>query len=327
MLNKQVNDPDVTGVGRFVEQNFYNLGLGDHPVQALNRAASNDPSFRDVGRKDITGRDRDAFKFHVLTLRQIKDARFFFHNGAFTTVRDVVRYFHAGIPQDAEAAAAGTMTRRFTHPRGPGSNPGLGLSHDQVDDLPDFLENALYDPAFVRFDPASPTKMFQLSEPDVLYSVYRPDLAALRAVDGRPASGLPEDNDDAFSRRDIGLEFLDVTPQVNVTLIDSKRAGRSRQHEDVNRITNSSSSIVDTHLLMMVQDVSAQIEMANASGIASTGEPYRRVFLRDGVLLPGQSIDVTLVFKPQSPGNDDARRPHAPPVRCRLRLLSGQRNL
>src|SRR5262249_53594778 len=32
MLNKQVNDPDVAGAGQFVEENFYNLGLGDHPL-------------------------------------------------------------------------------------------------------------------------------------------------------------------------------------------------------------------------------------------------------------------------------------------------------
>ena len=59
--------------------------------------------------------------------------------------------------------------------------------------------------------------MFQLSPPDFLYSVYRPDLVAAGAtdghpaVDGRPLSGLPQDNDDALSRRDMGLEFLDVT--------------------------------------------------------------------------------------------------------------------
>jgi cytochrome c peroxidase len=120
MLNKQVNDPDVAGVGQFVEQNFYNLALADHPLQALNRAGRNQPNFRDDGRKEITGRDSDAFKFRVLTLRQLKDARFFFHNGSFTTVKDVVRYFNAGVPQDAEAAAAGTLTRRFTFPRGRG---------------------------------------------------------------------------------------------------------------------------------------------------------------------------------------------------------------
>jgi len=30
-LNKQPNDPDVAGMGEFVEENFFNLGLGDHP--------------------------------------------------------------------------------------------------------------------------------------------------------------------------------------------------------------------------------------------------------------------------------------------------------
>jgi cytochrome c peroxidase len=78
MLNKQVNDPDVAGVGKFVEENFYNLGLGDHPRQALNVLATNDSNFRDDGRKEITGRDSDAFKFRVMTLRQVRDARFFF---------------------------------------------------------------------------------------------------------------------------------------------------------------------------------------------------------------------------------------------------------
>ena len=84
-----------------------------------------------------------------------------------------------------------------------------------MDDLTDFLENGLYDPAFVHFDPDSTTRMFEPSPPDFLYSIYRPDLAALGAVDGRPASGLPQNNDDALSRRDMGLEFLDVTTQVN----------------------------------------------------------------------------------------------------------------
>jgi cytochrome c peroxidase len=333
MLNKQVNDPGVAGVGQFVEENFYNLGLRDHPLQALNRVGRNQPNFRDDGRKEITGRDSDAFKFRVLTLRQLKDARFFFHNGSFTTVKDVVRYFNAGVPQDAEAAAAGTLTTRFTHPRGPGSPRGLGLTDHQVDDLTDFLENGLYDPAFVHYDPESPTRMFQLSPPDFLYSSYRPDLVAAGATDGRPAidgrplSGLPQDNDDALSRRDMGLEFLDLTGQLDIELIDSSvarnndtaesnRDGSQRQ-ADVYRITNSSSSIVDTHLLLIPQGLAFEIELENGSGRTGNGDPYRRVFLRDGVLLPGQSIVARLVFK---------RRFHSPPVSYTLKLLSGQGN-
>src|SRR5262245_18198589 len=143
MLNKQLDDPDLSGVGQFVEQNFFNLGLDDHPLQALNRAARNDPNHLDEGRREITFRDTDAFKFRTLTLRQLKDAKFFFHNGSFTSVQDVVQYFNEGMPQNAQAAAAGTFTTRFSQPRGPGAPRGLGLSDDQVNDLTDFIENAL----------------------------------------------------------------------------------------------------------------------------------------------------------------------------------------
>jgi len=316
MLNKQVNDPDVAGVGRFVEENFFNLGLADHPLQALNREVRNDPGFRDDGRREITARDDDAFKFRVLTLRQLKDGRLFFHNGTFTKVKDVVQYFNAGIPQDAVAAASGTLSERFAYPRGPGSAPGLGLGDDQVDDLADFLENGLYDPAFLRHDPKSSTRTFQLNERDFTYSGYRPDLAALGAIDGRPASGLPQDNDDALSRRDMGLEFVDVTSQVKLVLVDSKRLGNHRR-EDVYRITNTSSSIVDTHLLMIARGLPSGTRMENGSGVTTTGEPYRRVFLSDGVLAPGQSIVERLRFR---------RRSDAPRVTYTLALLSGQGN-
>ena len=315
MLNKQVNDPDVAGAGQFVEENFFNLGLADHPLQALNRVARRDPNFRDDGRREITARDGDAFKFRVPTLRQVRDDRFFFHNGSFTRVKDVVQYFNRGVPQDAVAAAAGTLSPRFTNPRGPGSAPGLGLDEDQVEDLTDFLENALYDPGFVRFDPKSTTRTFEPNAEDLTYSIFRPELAALGAVDGRMPSGRPRSNDDALSRRDMGLEFLDVTAQVHATLIDSNSRGVNQRDE--HEITNNSSSIVDTHLLIVVRGLSDQIRMANASGTTSTGDPFLRVFLPDGVLLPGQSIVETLVFQ---------RRSHAPPVSYTLKLLSGQGN-
>src|SRR5262245_24788718 len=289
MLNKQVNDPDVAGVGQFVDENFYNLGLTDHPLQALNVVGRNDPGFRDDGRREITARDSDAFKFRVLTLRQLKDARFFFHNGSFTSVKDVVRYFNAGAPQDPQAAAAGTLTARFTNPRGPGSPRGLGLTDDQLDDLADFIENGLYDPAFVHFDPDSPDEMFELSPPDFLYSIYRPDLAALGATDGRPLSGLPQDNNDPLSRRDMGLEFLDVTSRLNIAMVSLRRTddadgggndaeqNRGGEEQRVYRITNNGTSPVDTHLLVIASGLPSEIEMTNASGFTSTGDPYRRV--------------------------------------------------
>ena len=319
MLNKQVNDPDVAGVGQLVEENFYNLGLGDHPLQALNRLARKDPNFLDDGRRDVTGRDNDAFKFRVLTLRQLKDARLFFHNGSFKSVRDVVQYFNAGVPQNAQSGTASTLATRFTNPRGAGWPRGLGLNDDQVDDLADFLENGLYDPAFAHFDPNSPTRVFQLSPPDFLYSVYRPDLAALGAIDGRPASGLPQDNNDALSRRDAGLEFLDVSGLLTIFRVNSGGSGYDDEAgthvRQVYTITNNSSSTVDTHLLMIARGLSPQIELENASGKTSSGDPYLRVFLANGVLLPGQRITKALNFE---------RRQNAPPVMYTLSLLSGQ---
>jgi len=321
MLNKQVNDPDVAGIGQFVEENFFNVGIGDHPVQALNALARGHLDStklgkdgfpyhaEDIGRQEITHNPNDTFKFRSQTLRQLKDGRTFFHNGSLTKVRDVVEYFNAGVPQDPTASAAQTLSTRFTNPRGPGFANGLGLTERQIDDLTDFLENALYDPAFVRYNPRSSTDTFQPNVRDLTYSKYRPDLAALGARDGLMPSGLAIDDNDPLARRDQGFEFLDVTQQLNVTgLSDDKR-------QTIN-ITNNSSSIVDTHLLVIVSGLSRQIELQNASGTTRSGDPYIRVFLPDGVLLPGQSISQNLVFK---------RKGNAP-LSYTLAFLSGQGN-
>lgn len=309
MLNKQVNDPDVTGTGQFVDENFFNIGLSDHLIQALNRLARNNPDFIDNGRMEITGRDSDIYRFRATTMRQLMGSKFFFHNGAFTNVRDVVQYFNAGVPQNPVTGAASTLTPRFTNPRGPNAPPGLGLSDQEVDDITDFLENALYDPAFVKFDPNSTTITMQPNARDLTYSVYRPDLAALGAQDGFMPSGRPISNNDPLSRRDAGLEFLDVTQQLNVT------GGNDSQRQTIN-ITNHSSSIVDTHLLVIVRGLSGETRLENASGTTKSGDPYIRVFLPNGVLNPGQSIFQSLVFRMDAKAS----------VSYTLTFLSGQGN-
>ena len=247
-----------------------------------------------------------------MTLRQLKDARTFFHSGSFTKIRDVVEYFNAGMPQDPVAGAAPTLDKRFTNPRGPGFPAGLGLTSSEVNDLTDFLENGLYDHAFVKYDPNSTTVSFQPNERDLTYSKYRPDLAALGAKDGFVLSGLAMDNNDPLSRRDEGLEFLNVTGKL-ATQVSKSNAGDDEVH--TYQITNTSTSIVDTHLLVIVQGLPKQIRMENASGITSGGDPYLRVFLPDGVLNPGQSISRRLVFE---------RIRNAAPLTYTLGFLSGQ---
>jgi hypothetical protein len=320
MLNKQPNDPDVAGIGTFVEENFFNVGIGDHPVQALNALARGrlDPTklgndnfpyhAEDIGRQEITHNPDGAFKFRALTMRQLKDGRTFFHNGSFAKVRDAVEYFNAGVPQDPTAGAAPTLSTRFTNPRGPGYPRGLGLSGQQVDDLADFLENALYDAAFVHHDPKSSTDTFQPNEHDLTYSKYHQDLAALGAKDGFMLSGLAIDDNDPLARRDEGLEFLNVTSQATITRLDGEHDGNAY------RITNAGSSIIDTHLLVIVSGLPSDARLLNASGTTSGGDPYLRLFLRDGVLNPSDSVDVRLRIA----GDEGGRHT--------FKLLSGQGN-
>jgi hypothetical protein len=329
MLNKQINDPDVAGIGQFVEENFVNVGRGDHPVQALNaleRGRLNPNRLgkdgfpyhaEDTGRQEITSNPDHAFKFRSLTMRQLKDAGNFFHDGTLTKIRDVVEYFNAGVPQDPTAGAAPTLSKQFTNPRGLGSQRGLGLSAKQVDDLTEFLENGLYDPAFVKFDPKSSTDAFQPHERDLTYSKYRPDLAALGAKDGVMLSGLATNNNDPLSRRDQGLEFLDVTSQAHIALID--RDSNDGRQKDVYRITNNSLSVIDTHLLMVAKGLPRQIELVNGSGKTRAGDPYLRVFLKEGVIMPGKSIVISMVF--DGDRKDDRKNPR---VNYNLGLLSGQ---
>jgi hypothetical protein len=329
MLNKQYNDPDVAGIGTFVEENFFNVGIGDHPIQALNALARGhiDPTklgadgfpyhAEDNGRQEITHDPADAFEFRALTLRQLIDGRNFFHNAVLTNVRDVVEYFNAGIPMDPTAGAQATLSPRFTNPRGTGYPNGLGLSEQQVDDLTDFLENALYDPALVTYDPNSSTDTFQPNVHDLTYSKYRPDLAALGAKDGFVPSGLATDSNDPLTRRDEGLEFLDVTSETSIERVSSNSQGSFQT--DNYTITNTSTSVVDTNLLIVVQGLTAGVQLLNASGITHSGNPYIRVFLTNGVIEPGQNIAQALIFK--RPGGNKA-----PAVSYSIDLLSGQGN-
>ena len=126
-------------------------------------------------------------------------------------------------------------------------------------------------------------------------------------------SGRAIDNDDALSRRDQGLEFLDVSDKVEQQLIG--RASESSSTEHVWQLSNTSADVVDTHLLVIVRGLPAGVRLLNASGTTRSGEPFRRVFLRDGVLNPGEAITRSLVF---------SRAPGERGLTYGLSLLSGQ---
>ncbi|MCZ6817086.1 MAG: hypothetical protein O7F76_10405, partial [Planctomycetota bacterium] len=229
-LNKVLGDE----AGLLVEENFQNVGIGDHPLQELARQTLGDPSIRDVGRQGATGDAAHAFKFKSPTLRQMRDAAPFMHSGELQTLREVVEYFNNGVPASADAAAAGNLSADFTNPRGPGET-GLGLSEADIEALVDFLENGLYDPAFVTHDPTSTTETFELNESDLTYSSRLRDLGA---VDGRVPSGLHHPQTDALSIQDMTTTtpgdcgFIDLFSVLGIaaplTLMSARRRMRRR---------------------------------------------------------------------------------------------------
>jgi cytochrome c peroxidase len=214
-LNKSLGDEE----GLLVEENFYNLGLEEHPLQALARAALENPDHHDVGRQEATADPSHAFKFKTPTLRQLKDAGQFMHSGEFSSVRDVLEYFNAGVPSNPLAAVAGNLEPRFTNPRGAGLT-GLALSESDLDALEEFLVNALYDRALVEENPGSPTKTFDPNLSDLTYSE---ELRALGARDGLLPSLLAVGNNDALTRHETIYLRGDVTGDRIVSLTDSIR--------------------------------------------------------------------------------------------------------
>ncbi len=184
------------------------------------------------------------------------------------------------------------------------------------------MENALYDPAFVHYDPNSTTETFQPNERDITYSKYHPDLVAVEAAagrilqDGLMPSGEAIDNNDPLTRRDEGLAFLDVTPQASIKLASSDI--NDGLQSDVYWIKNSSNSIIDTNLLVIANGLPSGVQLIGPhTGVTSTNAPYLRVYLTNGVLNPGDSTMQTLRFKlPQG----SAR------LSYNLDLLSGQGN-
>src|SRR5260370_22157678 len=106
-------------------------------------------------------------------------------------------------------------------------------------------------------------------------------------------SGRAISNNDPLSRRDAGLEFLTVTSQARTELTGSASTGRRQQ--DIYRITNTdSSTVIDTHLLIIFEGLSDQFRLENSSVTTGAGAPYIPVLLPNSLLLPGQGINQKL---------------------------------
>jgi len=97
-----------------------------------------------LGRYEFTGKDQDKHKFKTPHLYNLTGNGHYGHGSSFNSVRDVVAYKNAGIPQ--KDIPEEYLSSQFVP---------LGLSEAEVDKITVFLEEALHDPDVERYFPHS----------------------------------------------------------------------------------------------------------------------------------------------------------------------------
>ena len=125
------------------DENYYALGIKDlYQETAITTFKTNNTNSEIKGRGGFTGKEEDNYKFKTPQLYNLKDSPFYGHGGCFRTIEEVIRYKNEAIPQN-------TVDNLSPH-----FQP-LNLSTDEIDQLVDFIENALYDEHLGRYEPAS----------------------------------------------------------------------------------------------------------------------------------------------------------------------------
>lgn len=102
-------------------------------------------SIENLGRGGFTGKDADMYKFKVPQLYNVRDSPFEGHGGSFTSARSIIAYKNAGIAENPNVPA-NKLSPMFVP---------LGLTEKEVDQIADFIDNALHDDNLVRYVPTS----------------------------------------------------------------------------------------------------------------------------------------------------------------------------
>lgn len=121
---------------------FHALGMGElEGPGVFSDFNPKDPVH--LGRASFTGRDEDRYQFKTPQLYNLADVRFLGHGSTFNTLRDVVEYKNAAVPQSALVPEDRLA---------PAFRP-LQLTADEMDDLVTFLEEGLRDRNLSRYLP------------------------------------------------------------------------------------------------------------------------------------------------------------------------------
>jgi cytochrome c peroxidase len=122
---------------------FFALGVKNQFQTGLEVFRTDGLDRRNLGRGGFTYREEDMNKFKVPQLYNTKDFGFYFHGSSKSSIKEVVEYFNAGIPENPDIPA--TQITPFFKP--------LHLTENEMDDLVEFIENGLYDPNLYRYAP------------------------------------------------------------------------------------------------------------------------------------------------------------------------------
>ncbi len=122
---------------------FYGYGMDDlfNCPEPTFKAGPN--VSENLGRGGFTGKKEDEYKFKTPQLYNLIDSPFLGHGSSFRSVRDVVAYKNAGVPENNNAA---------TENLAPQFQP-LELSEEEVDLITLFIERSLYDINLKRYEP------------------------------------------------------------------------------------------------------------------------------------------------------------------------------
>jgi cytochrome c peroxidase len=121
---------------------FYGYGMDDLVGPGFYGGASSENTVN-LGRGGFTGNAEENYKFKTPQLYNLKDSPFMGHGGTFHSVREVVEYKNNAVSENPNVPTS-QLADQFVP---------LGLTDQEIDDLVNFIENALYDANLMRYAP------------------------------------------------------------------------------------------------------------------------------------------------------------------------------
>lgn len=122
---------------------FFALGVNNLYQSGYDVFRTGPTDGRNLGRGGFTKNPDDMHKFKVPQLYNLKDIGFYFHGASKTSLREVVDYFDAAVPENSTVPAS-QIASAFRP---------LNLTETEKNQLVEFLTYGLYDPNLERYAP------------------------------------------------------------------------------------------------------------------------------------------------------------------------------